>query len=240
MLEKRGLASNQPEADYVSSSADVSRAPSSTKSIRSKANLTKDLLVAAYGQSGRPFKSGGHNPQAGFDSPGLVNWVYTQNGVKVPQTARDLVAKGVAVDRENLRPGDIVAYQTPKSSDYLVGIYTGNGNFILASQKFNVVTETAAFGTDFGPYFLGGRRYVDDPQAAPLNEDLKTAVANGAVKTALMNLGDNVPKPANIYGGSKSKKSKSAVKRKTGSTKKAAKKTSSKTKKKIVKVKRKK
>jgi hypothetical protein len=221
MSTRNGQSDYQSGNDYVSSSADLSRVPSSSKSIRSKANLTKDLLVAAYGQSGRPFKSGGRNPQAGFDAPGLVNWVYSQNGVKVPQTARELVAKGVAVSRENLRPGDIVAYQDPKSSDYLVGIYSGSGNFILASPKFNVVTETAAFGTDYGPYFLGGRRYVDDPEAAPLDEDLKTAVANGAVKTALMNLGDNVPKPANVYGGSKSK-SKSAVKRKTRSSKKSS------------------
>jgi hypothetical protein len=57
----------------------------------------------------------------------------------------------------------------------------------------------------------------------PLNDDLKTAVANGAVKTALMNLGDNVPKPANIYGGATKKqksKQKTTSKRKTSSKKK--------------------
>jgi cell wall-associated NlpC family hydrolase len=224
MLEKKGLVKAQADYDYVSSSADVSQAPSSTKSIRSKVNLTKDLLVAAYGQSGRPFKSGGRNPQVGFDGPGLVNWVYAQNGINLPQSARELVAKGQAVNKENLRPGDIVAYQDPKSSDYLVGIYSGNGNFILASSKFKVVTETAAFGTDFGPYFLGGRRYFDDPLAMPLNEDLKTAVANGAVKTALMNLGENLPKPANIYG-SVTKKQKTS-KGKTSASKRKAKKRS--------------
>jgi cell wall-associated NlpC family hydrolase len=215
------------DESIISSATNPSLAPSSNKNLRSKAHMTKEILVSAYSQSGQPFKVGGRSPQTGFDGPGLVSWVYTQNGIKVPQSAQDLVAKGVAVKRENLRPGDIVAYQTPKSTGYLVGIYTGNGNFIHASQKFNVVSETAAFGTDFGPYFLGGRRYVDDPEAAPLNDDLKTAVANGAVKTALMNLGDNVPKPANIYGGAsknqaKAKSKKSKTIKKTSSKKKAS------------------
>jgi cell wall-associated NlpC family hydrolase len=100
-----------------------------------------------------------------------------------------------------LRPGDILAYRPPKVGDYLVGIYTGNGNFILASQGLKVVTETAAFGSDYGPWFVGGRRYVDDPSAAPLPDEIKTDVANRAVKLALLAMGDNIPRPENIYGG---------------------------------------
>jgi hypothetical protein len=192
--------------------ADPSLAPSSGKSPRHHPRITGDLLVSAYGLSGRPFREGGRSPQTGFDGPGLVSWVYGQNGVKLPPTARELVARGLAVDRQDLRPGDVLAYKNPKADGLLVGIYTGNGNFILASPSFNVVTETAAFGADYGPYFLGGRRFVDDPEAAPLGDELKTAVANGAVKTALMALGDDVPKPASIYGTPK-KPAKASAKR---------------------------
>jgi cell wall-associated NlpC family hydrolase len=210
----------RPQSGPVAVQADLGLAPSSGRSPRPHPRLTNDLLVSAYGQSGRPFRDGGRSPQTGFDSPGLVSWVYGQNGVKLPQTAQELVARGKAIGRDDLRPGDVLAYKTPKSAGFLVGIYTGNGNFILASPSFNVVTETAAFGADYGPYFLGGRRFIDDPEAAPLGDDLKTAVANGAVKTALMALGDDVPKPANIYGGTTKKTAKPVAKRKSRSASK--------------------
>ncbi|MDR0355746.1 MAG: C40 family peptidase [Deltaproteobacteria bacterium] len=188
---------------FVDANLDLSAAPSSKKTPRSHPNVSSELLISAYSQTGRPYVSGGRNPKTGFDGPGLVHWAYAQQSVKIPQSASELVSKGYAIGREDLRPGDILVYKVPSSAEYLVGIYTGNGNFILASSKLDVVAETAAFGSDYGPYFLGGRRYVDDPLAAPLSDDVKTAVANGAVKTALLALGDSGPKPANIYGATK-------------------------------------
>jgi cell wall-associated NlpC family hydrolase len=193
----------------------LDQAPSSNKSLRLHSELTGQLLFDAYGQTGRPFRSGGKTPQTGFDDAGLIQWIYSQEGVKIPPTVKEQVANGQAVTRDDLRPGDILVYKTPKAIDYLVGIYTGNGNFILASNKLDVVTETAAFGTDYGPYFVGGRRYIDDPSAAPLSNELKSSAANGAVKLALSAMGDNIPKPTNIYGGSPKKPTKKARSRRS-------------------------
>ncbi|MDR1050257.1 MAG: C40 family peptidase [Deltaproteobacteria bacterium] len=198
-----GGSGRAPVSRYVDPNLDLSVAPSSTKPPRYHPNLSTELLVSAYGQSGRPYKQGGRSPQAGFDGAGLVGWVYAQQNFKLPQGASEMVSKGYAVGRDELRPGDILVYRLPSSKEYVLGLYSGNGNFIHASNKFGVVTETAAFGSDFGPHFLGGRRYIDDPMAAPLSDDVKTAVANGAVKTALLALGDSGPKPANIYGQTK-------------------------------------
>ncbi|MDR2456518.1 MAG: C40 family peptidase, partial [Deltaproteobacteria bacterium] len=200
------------ESASAVASTRIDNAPSSSKSARVRKAQTMQLLLGAYGQTGRPFKAGGKSPQSGFDPAGLLNWIYAQEGVKIPATAADQVAKGQAVTREELRPGDIMVYKTPGSAEYVVGLYTGNGNFILASSKLKVVTETAAFGSDYGPYFVGGRRYLDDPSASPLSDDLKTAAANQAVKVALTAMGDNIPKPANIYGGTR--KAKGSSKRK--------------------------
>jgi hypothetical protein len=180
-------------------------------------------LLNAYSQTGRHYKNGGKNPQSGFDDAGFVHWVYAQEGIKVPVEAKNQVANGKAVAKDDLRPGDILVFKTPKAESYLMGIYSGNGNFLLASSKSNHVTETAAFGTEFGPYFLGGRRYIDDPGALPLTDDLRTAAANGAVKLALSELGDNIPKPTNIYGGT-TKKSSSKASYKKSRSKKSSKK----------------
>ncbi|MDR1546774.1 MAG: C40 family peptidase [Deltaproteobacteria bacterium] len=203
------------DLDQAASAAAVEfdRAPSSKKSLRLHNDLTGQLLLNAYGLTGRPYRAGGRLPQTGFDEAGLIQFVYGQEGLKLPPTAADQVAKGQAVAREELRPGDVLVYRLPKTGNYLLGLYSGNGNFILASSKLSVVTETAAFGTEYGPWFIGGRRYVDDPAAAPLSDELKTMAANGAVKLALSAMGDNIPKPTNIYGSTGKKSIKRSVKK---------------------------
>ncbi|MDR1577891.1 MAG: C40 family peptidase [Deltaproteobacteria bacterium] len=195
---------------------DYDNAPRSNRFLRMSQGATNRLLVSAYSQTGRPFHSGGHNPMTGFDDVGFVTWLFAQEGLKLPAQPRSLVAAGQAVARDELRPGDILVYQLPKAANYVVGVYSGNGNFILASKQHRGITEAAAFDTEYGPYFVGGRRFLDDPKASPLSDDIKTEATNGAVKLALSELGDNIPKPANIYGSvKKSSKSKNYRKNKS-------------------------
>lgn len=156
-----------------------------------KAGLTESILVTAYRQAGRPYKNGGQSPQSGFDGAGYTAWVFGQAGLDLPKGANRQAEGGQAVTKERLRPGDLLIYRDPAvkvNGGYHVGIYTGGGNFIHAAPKTGLVTETAAFGPQFAPYFVGGRRYYDDPSAAPLSEAQKMAAASSAVKLALSEL----------------------------------------------------
>jgi cell wall-associated NlpC family hydrolase len=188
-------------------------APGSSKSPRSAKGVTPKILTSAFSVAGTPFKQGQASPQAGFDNAGFISYVYSQGSVRLPRsrTTADLVAAGKPVTKDELRPGDMVVYNDPKKSgSWLLGIYSGNGNFLLASPRLNVVAETAAFGTDYGPYFVGGRRLYDDPSAEPLSEEDKMAVTNGAVMTALSQL-DDIPRmqpaPSSVSYRSRSKSS---------------------------------
>ncbi|MDR1043498.1 MAG: C40 family peptidase [Candidatus Adiutrix sp.] len=160
-------------------------------SLNLSAGATEALLIAAYQQTGRHYKVGGISPATGFDSSGFTRWVYGQRGINLPRDVKQQIAGGRLVSKEELRPGDLLIYRdlTNKSENYHVGIYTGQGNFLHAAAKAGVVTETAAFGPQYSPYFLGGRRYYDDPQAAPLSDAQKMAAASSAVKLALAELG---------------------------------------------------
>lgn len=165
-----------------------------SKSATSKTGLTESLLMAAYGQTGRHYKNGGQNPGIGFDAPGFTKWVYSQRGINLPKDAQRQANGGQQVTRDELRPGDLLIYRDPtneSNSGYHVGIYTGQGNFLHAASKTGVVSETAAFGPQFAPYFVGGRRYYDDPQAAPLSDVQKMSATSSAVKLALSELGPN-------------------------------------------------
>src|SRR5262245_6330653 len=77
----------------------------------------------ALAQLGRPVSDG----DAAFTA---ASWA--RGGVKLPPTAHEQYADGVAVDATQLRPGDLVAIG-PEGSDH-VGMYVGEGVMIHVSQ----------------------------------------------------------------------------------------------------------
>lgn len=188
------MAENVSGINPAPSAGTADTADSSSTFLSGKlSGKTEGILVTAYEQAGRRYKAGGQNPAAGFDAAGFTRWVYGQRGINLPQGAKMQAAAGRHVAKEELRPGDILVYHDPSggNEEYHVGIYTGQGNFLHAVAKSGVVTETAAFGLQYSPYFIGGRRYFDDPQAAPLSDSRKIAAASQAVKLALSELGPN-------------------------------------------------
>ncbi|MGL4209316.1 MAG: C40 family peptidase, partial [Candidatus Adiutrix sp.] len=91
-----------------------------------KSGVTAPLLTAAYGQSGRPYKSGGQNPNNGFDAAGFTRWVYGQQGINLPRDIKRQATSGQEVAKSELRPGDLLIYRDLKNkASYHVGIYTG-------------------------------------------------------------------------------------------------------------------
>lgn len=204
------MAENVSGISPAPSAGAVEAADSSVNALSGKLlGQTEGLLITAYEQTGRRYKSGGQSPATGFDAAGFTRWVYAQRGINLPPDARQQAAAGRQVAKEQLRPGDLLVYRDPsgKSEEYHVGIYTGQGNFLHAVAKSGVVTETAAFGPQYSPYFVGGRRYYDDPKAAPLSDSRKMAAASSAVKLALAELGPN-DKPNRSSGRAKPKSNK--------------------------------
>ncbi len=189
------LAASALAADPAPSAGMVEPAvvPAVASLSASAVSTTEALLISAYQQTGRHYKEGGQTPAAGFDAAGFTRWVYGQRGINLPKDIKRQVAGGRQVAKEDLRPGDLMVYRDAgqNGDSYHVGIYTGQGNFLHAVAKSGVVTETAAFGPQYAPFFVGGRRYYDDPNAAPLSDGQKMAAASSAVKVALAELGPN-------------------------------------------------
>lgn len=83
---------------------------------------------------GYPYVYGGESPQEGFDCSGLVVYVYQQQGIKLPRTARSLAQQLPAVQPEQRQPGDLLFFHTDKPYSH-VGIYIGNNDFIHAPSS---------------------------------------------------------------------------------------------------------
>lgn len=167
------------------------------------ANLTQKILADAYSQYGLPYKFGGNSPETGFDCSGFVKWSFAQNGIEVPRTTRALMTAGEPVQKENIRPGDILIFRSGRSRTGMhTGIYAGNGVFIHSPHTGDVVKESKVFGKDARRSLVSIRRVVKDPWAAPLPDDLKERIIVQA------QAGNTQKKTSVVAKASKNKKSK--------------------------------
>ncbi|WP_439113467.1 C40 family peptidase [Hydrogenophaga sp.] len=94
------------------------------------------LVVNAMGFLGVPYKYGGNSAETGFDCSGFVRAVFEQSVGKVlPRRAHEQAASTEEIDRSELKPGDLVFFNTMKRAFSHVGIYVGDGKFIHSPRS---------------------------------------------------------------------------------------------------------
>ena len=83
------------------------RAGSTTSS---PSKLVSTAIKDAESQVGRPYVWGGASPSTGFDCSGLVEWAYSQAGIKLPRTSQAQWAalQNRSVPLDKVQAGDIV------------------------------------------------------------------------------------------------------------------------------------
>ena len=113
---------------------------------------------------GIPYRFGGSDPRSGFDCSGLVNHVFRETlGIALPRTSRQLAAVGVPVARDELRPGDLVFFNTRGAANSHVGIYLGDDRFVHAPRARTLVRIDRIGDPGYRERFEGARRL--DPLA---------------------------------------------------------------------------
>lgn len=110
------------------------------------------VVPAARTRIGAPYRWGAAGPDA-FDCSGLVVWAYRQIGVELPHSSQALARAGQPVARDELQPGDVIAFY-PNASH--VAIYSGSGEVIHASTRGRPVAEVPIDAA--GPWH-SARRY---------------------------------------------------------------------------------
>lgn len=117
-----------------------------------------DLVLNAMGFLGIPYRWGGSTPDTGFDCSGFVQYVFRQTlGLALPRSSFDQIRQGIAVAREELRPGDLVFFNTMRATASHVGIYIGENRFIHAPRKGKTV-EIADFTNSYWQTRYDGAR----------------------------------------------------------------------------------
>lgn len=113
----------------------------------------------AFGTLGTRYHFGGTTPQTGFDCSGLVAHVYQHAwGVALPRNTQEQRRLGRPVKLSELKPGDLVFYDTRNRPYSHVGIYVGQGNFVHAPRRGATVRIESVNTRYWRSRFNGGRR----------------------------------------------------------------------------------
>lgn len=125
-----------------------------------------DLVVTAMGFLGVPYKWGGNTAETGFDCSGFVRAMYEKTvGLILPRRADQQAAATQAIDKGDLRPGDLVFFNTMKRTFSHVGIYVGEGKFIHSPKAGAHVRVEDMSRSYWRRRFDGARRVLSQAPA---------------------------------------------------------------------------
>ena len=134
----------------------------------SASSTVQEVLINALALTGTPYKFGGTSPASGFDCSGFVRYVFQQAAnLTLPHGARAISQLGKSIPADQLQPGDLVFYNTLKSTFSHVGIYIGDNRFVHAPSSgggVHVVDMTDAY---WAKRFNGARRIEPTSQLPP-------------------------------------------------------------------------
>lgn len=132
-----------------------------------QANSQRDDVVRIATQlttQNIPYEWGGTTTR-GFDCSGFVQFVYRQAGISILRTTGEQITQGTFVNRSNLRPGDIVFFNTENpnaSTPTHNGIYIGNNRMAHSGSSRGVEITSFGSGSYWGRYYIGARRIIQD------------------------------------------------------------------------------
>jgi cell wall-associated NlpC family hydrolase len=115
------------------------------------------VIALALSLRGTPYRNGGSDP-SGFDCSGFVQWVFAQQGLALPREVKDQYRVGDDIDSDDVRPGDLVFFETVSPGASHVGIALGGGEFVHAPSSRGVVRIERYTGGYWADRWVGARR----------------------------------------------------------------------------------
>ncbi len=144
--------------------------PSPDTIVQSVRDGASDMVLSAMNFLGVPYRRGGQSADTGFDCSGFTRHVFEMSiGLVLPRRAAEQARLTALeqVKREDLKPGDLVFFNTMRRAFSHVGIYIGDGKFIHSPRSGAKVRIESLREAYWAARFNGGRRAaLPEAQAA--------------------------------------------------------------------------
>lgn len=126
---------------------------------RGSSTVVNNLIEYSYNFLGKPYVWAASGPNA-FDCSGFTAYVYKKYGYYLPHYTGDQVGMGKSVQKDSLKAGDLVFFDTTGSNSH-VGIYISNGNFIHASSGRDKVMISSLDESYYKSRYSTARRIIN-------------------------------------------------------------------------------
>lgn len=128
----------------------------------------EDIPMYAVSLVGSPYRPGGDSPDTGLDCSGFVGHVFrTTLGIRLPRDSRAISDSTRPLDSSELRPGDLVFFNTLKRAYSHVGIYLGENRFVHATSSRTGSVMVSRLDERYWREHFDGARRVALPDPAP-------------------------------------------------------------------------
>ncbi|KUZ18607.1 peptidase P60 [Burkholderia diffusa] len=118
-----------------------------------------DVVVGALNMIGVRYRWGGNSPDSGLDCSGFVRYVFQDTlGMSLPRRAEEMSRVGEKVSMSNLKPGDLVFFNTMRRTFSHVGIYIGDNKFVHSPSTGSTVRVDDLDSGYWEKRFTGARR----------------------------------------------------------------------------------
>ena len=125
-------------------------------------NTAQDVILQGLKLVGVRYRLGGNNEDSGLDCSGFVRLVFQDSiGTALPRTAREMSEVGQQIDTSQLKPGDLVFFNTMRRTFSHVGIYLGDNHFMHAPRTGAEVRVESMESSYWMKRYNGARRILE-------------------------------------------------------------------------------
>lgn len=126
------------------------------------AGKTGNIVTSALDMIGVRYRWGGNSPDSGLDCSGFVRYVFKDTlGLVLPRRAEEMGQIGERVSMNDLKPGDLVFFNTMHRAFSHVGIYIGNNRFVHSPSTGSTVRVDNLDASYWENHFTEARRVVE-------------------------------------------------------------------------------
>ena len=123
------------ETDTAAGGPGAVSAGAGEEAAAAESNYSAALVERARSYVGKlRYVYGGYSLETGTDCSGFTKLLFAEFGIDLPRGTGDQLGAGTRIPADQVRPGDLVFWANGSGRIYHVGIISGNGMFIHASN----------------------------------------------------------------------------------------------------------